>query len=247
LRLTRLIMGMPIAVEIVNAPDTRFHEQVFAWFDAVDRRFSPFREDSEVSRINRGEIAQSAYSAEMTEVLALSEDVRRRTGGYFNVRRPDGKLDPSGMVKGWAIGRAAAMLAAAGTSNFFVDAGGDIHSSGVNAEGLDWSVGIRNPFDERTIVKVVYPRGRSVATSGNYVRGSHVYDPLTGAGANADFVSLTVIGPDIVTADAFATAAFAMGRPGIGFIEETPGLEGYMIDRTGKATMTGGFADYTVR
>lgn len=240
-------MGMPIAVEIVGAADSRLHEQVFAWFDAVDRRFSPYRADSEVSRINRGEIAESAYSAEMTEVLALSEETRRRTGGYFDVRRPDGTLDPSGMVKGWAIRGAAAILAAAGIRDFFVDAGGDIQSSGVNAAGKDWSVGIRNPFDEHTIVKVVYPRGRGVATSGNYVRGTHIYDPHTAAGPDADIVSLTVIAPDIVAADAYATAAFAMGRSGIAFIEETPGLEGYMIDRTGKATMTGGFAEYTVQ
>ena len=62
--------------------------------------------------------------------------------------------------------------------------------------------------------------------------------------SSSDWVGLTVIGPDILEADRFATAAFAMGRPGIGFIEERPELEGYMVDAGGRATFTSGFEDY---
>ena len=113
----------------------------------------------------------------MREVLALAEQTKRETGGYFDIRRPDGTLDPSGIVKGWAIRNAAAIIAASGVRDFFIEAGGDIQSSGTNASGKPWSVGIRNPFNADEIIKVVYPRGRGVATSGTYVRGQHIYDP----------------------------------------------------------------------
>ncbi len=59
-----------------------------------------------------------------------------------------------------------------------------------------------------------------------------------------DVKSLTVIGPDIYEADRFATAAFAMGRGGIDFIESLEGFEGYMIDASKTATFTSGFGRY---
>jgi thiamine biosynthesis lipoprotein len=126
-----------------------------------------------------------------------------------------------------------------------VNAGGDIAMSGKNEKGDDWSVGIRNPFNVTEIVKVIYPRGKGVATSGSYVRGAHIYNPLAPEDELKEVVSITVVGPNVLEADRFATAAFAMGKAGIAFIENTPGLEGYMIDRGGVATFTSGFATYT--
>jgi thiamine biosynthesis lipoprotein len=236
-------MGMPITVEIVGAPDTTVHDAVFDWFDAVDRRFSTYRDDSETAAINRGRVPEARYSADMREVMALAEKTRLQTGGYFDVHRPDGGFDPSGIVKGWAIRRAAALIAASGARDYFVDASGDIQSAGVNAEGEPWRVGIRNPFEMDEIVKVVQPRGKGIATSGTYARGQHIYDPHT-AGDLDDLVSLTVIGDDVLEADRFATAAFAMGRQGIVFIESMPGLEGYAIGHDRHATFTSGFEAY---
>ena len=116
---------------------------------------------------------------------------------------------------------------------------------GKNASGQDWSVGIRNPFNADEIIKVVYPRGRGVATSGTYVRGQHIYNPAWNLAARSqDIVSLTVIGADVLEADRFATAAFAMGRDGIFFLEQTPGLEGYVVDIDGRATPTSGFGAF---
>ena len=242
---TRIIMGMPITVEIVGTESDALHREVFDYFTGVDRRFSPYREDSELSRLNAGELALSAASPEMHEVLALAETTRRETDGYFDARLPDGTIDPSGIVKGWAILNAARLIAASGARDFFVDAGGDIQASGRNANGEAWSVGIRSPFNPQEIVKVVYPNGAGVATSGTYVRGQHIYNPHARGEAVADVVSLTVIGPDVLAADRFATAAFAMGKAGIGFIERLEGLEGYLIGADHIATMTSGFARYT--
>ena len=94
-------------------------------------------------------------------------------------------------------------------------------------------------------VKVVYPHGKGVATSGSYIRGAHIYNPHAPKQALEDIVSITVVGPDVLAADLAATAAFAMGKQGMAFIEQLPELEGYAIDRSVVATMTSGFSDYT--
>ncbi len=241
MRATRILMGMPITVD-VGLADGALLDTVFGHFESVDRRFSTYKDDSEISEINRAALAQQNYSEEMREVLALAEATKLETDGFFDIRKADGSLDPSGIVKGWAIRNAAAILSRKGVRDFFIDAGGDIQTSGKNASGEDWSVGIRNPFNETEIVKVVYPCGRGIATSGTYVRGQHIYNPHALCAPIANLVSLTVIGPDVLEADRFATAAFAMGEDGIVFIEAMPGLEGYAIDNGGRATLTSGFA-----
>ena len=240
-------MGMPITVAVVAADASDVVDEVFAYFDSIDRRFSPFRSDSEVTAINRGRLSASDCSPEMREVLILAEETKRDTGGFFDIRKPDGWLDPSGIVKGWAVRNAATIIAKGGFSDFFVEAGGDIQSSGRNAAGTPWCVGIRNPFRVDEIIKVVYPRGRGIATSGTYARGQHIYDPHCPGRPIEDIVSLTVIGPDVLEADRFATAAFAMGREGVLFIEAMPGLEGYLVDNDGRATLTSGLETYCSR
>ncbi|WP_192248586.1 FAD:protein FMN transferase [Mesorhizobium silamurunense] len=242
MRETRILMGMPVMVDIGGAPSTLVRS-VFDYFEQIDRRFSTYRADSEISAINRGDVPVKDWSGEMMEVLALAERTRNETGGYFDIHKADGSLDPSGIVKGWAIRNAADIVRKAGVSDFFIEAGGDIQSCGRNASGGDWSVGIRNPFNADEIVKVIYPRGRGVATSGTYARGQHIYNPYGSGDPITDIVSLTVVGSDVLEADRFATAAFAMGRDGILFIEQAPGLEGYVVDVKGRATPTSGFGD----
>lgn len=242
MRETRILMGMPITVDVGGAAGSLI-DSVFGYFEQIDRRFSTYRTDSEISAINRGDVPVRDWSGEMMEVLALAERTRSETGGFFDIHKADGSLDPSGIVKGWAIRNAAEIVRQAGVRDFFIEAGGDIQSLGKNASGQDWSVGIRNPFKKDEIIKVVYPRGRGVATSGTYARGQHIYNPHEPSDAITDIVSLTVVGSDVLEADRFATAAFAMGRDGILFIEQTPGLEGYVVDINGRATPTGGFGD----
>lgn len=236
---------MPVVLTIsgANAPQAWF-DAVFNYLSHVDEVFSTYKESSEISAINRGERSVSQYSDEMKEVFALAEETRQRTHGYFDIRTPQGAIDPSGIVKGWAISNAAALLRGLGCENFCLDVAGDIESSGVNELGGEWAIGIRNPFEATQIVKVIYPQGKGVATSGTYIRGQHIYDPHTGTPAPADLVSLTVIGPNAYEADRFATAAFAMGVNGVPFIEDLTGFEGYGIDATGVATITSGFNQY---
>lgn len=244
MRTTRLIMGMPITVDIGGEVDGSVTNCVFDYFDRVDRRFSTYKADSEVEAINRGEIDSAVYSSEMREVLDLAQRTKTESDGYFDIARGDGTIDPSGVVKGWAIRNAACLVSEAGYDDFFIDAGGDIQSAGHSRAGRPWRVGIRNPFNEQEVVKIVVPNGRGLATSGSYVRGHHIYDPHDRSRKLTDIVSLTVIGPDVLEADRFATAAFAMGRDAIDFIEPRDGLEGFAVASDGTTTMTSGFGAF---
>lgn len=235
----RLIMDMPITVKIARNEERKTKkdiEKVFEYFRYVDEQYSPFKETSEVAKLNRGEIV----SEEMTKILRLAEDLKEQTDGYFDVVRPDGSIDPSGIVKGWAIAQAADILRKLGYQRFHIDAGGDAEIVGAN-----WKWGIRNPFNKNEIVKVLNLSDCGIATSGTYERGQHIYDPVAKKAEITDIVSLTVIGPNVFEADKFATPAFAMGKTGIEFIERQKDLEGYMIDKRGIATMTTGFDKYT--
>jgi thiamine biosynthesis lipoprotein len=239
-------MGMPVTVEVVDAAaSAEILKTVFAYFEYIDDKFSTYKEHSEISAINRHEITLDESSEDMRTIFALAEQTKRDTEGYFDIAR-NGNYDPSGIVKGWAINNAAGILRQNGFMNFYVDAGGDVQTSGKNSRGQDWRVGIRNPFDLREIVKVLSVTDCGVATSGTYIRGGHIYNPKHDAPEITDLVSLTVIGPDIYEADRFATAAFAMGRAGIHFIAQLEGFEGYMIDQNRQATFTAGFERYVI-
>jgi thiamine biosynthesis lipoprotein len=238
-------MGMPITVEVLDSDDEGLIESVFAYFTHIDETFSTYKDTSEISAINAGRVALNAASPEMRAVFAMAEQTRIETDGYFNIWRGD-RYDPAGIVKGWAIANAADILRLAGCANFYVDAGGDIEAAGRNADGQPWRVGIRNPFNIRQIVKVLAIDNCGVATSGTYIRGQHVYDPHAPGRSIDEIVSLTVIGPNVYEADRFATAAFAMGRRGIIFIEGLAEFEGYMIDADGMATPTSGFGRYVI-
>ena len=246
MRETRIIMGMPITVEVVDATSPEMMARVFQWFEAVDARFSTYRADSEISRFNRGEVSEANFSTEMKEVWALARTTETESQGFFNMLRADGMRDPSGIVKGWAIRKAAEQLSAEGCENFYVDAGGDIQVRGRNQEGEDWRVGLRSPFHLSDIIKVVAPRGQGIATSGSYIRGAHIWNPHAPRETLADVLSLTVIGPDVLEADRFATAGFAMGADGIYFIESLPGFEAYQVNARGLATQTTNFQDYVI-
>lgn len=238
-------MGMPITVEVVDAAVTQEEiDQVFAYFSWVDDTFSTYKATSEISRINRGELPLTESSEEMKAILALSEQTKKDTRGYFDIQR-DHMYDPSGIVKGWAIQNAADRLQAQGFCNFYIDAGGDIQVMGYK-DDHKWRVGIRNPFNRNENVKVLAITDRGVATSGTAIRGQHIYDPYNPNTPLQDVVSITVIGPNIYEADRFATAAFAMGKKGIQFIEKLPGFEGYMIDVQTRATFTSGFERYVI-
>jgi len=242
---TRLLMGMPVSVRIIDSvADERLFQKVYDYFKYVDDTYSTYKKTSEISQINDG-LPKERWSGEMKDVLEMCEQTKTQTNGYFDIEH-DGKLDPSGLVKGWAIQNAADIIAQEGSRNYYIDAGGDIQACGRNRKGEAWRIGIRNPFNRDEIIKTVAVSNKGVATSGTAVRGQHIYNPHKPNEPIPNIVSLTVIGPDIYNADRFATAAFAMGSAGIDFIETLPGCEAYLVNSEGLATLTSGFERYVV-
>src|SRR5579885_3467914 len=187
---TKLIMGMPITIEIIGETDDRLLADIFNYFTDVDNRYSTYKKESEISQINRG-LPPKQWSQEVTRVLQLCEETKQRTQGYFDIAH-NGRLDPSGLVKGWAINNAAEQLRHRAVTNFYIEAGGDIQVHGTNAGGQPWRVGIRNPFNINEVIKTVAVSTEGVATSGTYVRGQHIYNPRQGNEIH-DVKSLTVI------------------------------------------------------
>ncbi len=241
------MMGMPITIEVISEEVMQQHiDDVFAFFGWVDDTFSTYKEESEISRINQKRLALAEASGPMQTMFALAEETKQDTAGYFDIYR-NGRYDPSGIVKGWAIYNAASLLARMGFTDFYVDAGGDIQAVGHNDQGDNWRVGIRNPFNMREIVKVLSISDCGVATSGTSIRGQHIYNPKSAGPLETTVVSLTVIGPNVYEADRFATAAFAMGADGIGFIARMKGFEAYQINQAGAATFTDGFQRYVLQ
>lgn len=228
-------MGMPASIELL---DENFKaekiEEVFFYFNKIDKKFSLYKKNSEINLINRGEIDIKKCSLEMKHILHLSEQTKKETNGYFDINL-NGKLDPSGIVKGYAIWMGANILSSAGYKNFYLEIAGDIELRGDKL----WKIGIENPFARKKIIKVLKLKNCGIATSGNYIRGNHIYDPVNKKNLN-EIVSFSVIGKNVYEADRFATAAFAMGLNGINFIENLEGFEGYMVKNNGIAIFTSG-------
>ena len=244
-RLVQHVMGMAISIDVRDgdAPMAMITE-VAEWFEQVDNRFSTFRTDSEISRLGRAELTLGECNPDVAEVLALSEAVRQTSNGFFDVRaRPDGSLDPSGMVKGWAVDRASDLLLARGSANHCINAGGDVRVRGRPAPGRSWQVGVVHPFHRQALTTIVAGVDFAVATSGVAERGMHVFDPHTRSAVFA-LASVTVVGPDLTYTDAYATAALAMGLDAPDWLASLPDHEAYVIDAGDHVWSTAGFARY---
>jgi thiamine biosynthesis lipoprotein len=209
------VMGMPIVVDVRDADvDDDVLDRMFDWLRQVDRTFSTYKDDSEISRINRGELSVEDATADVRDVLERCEELREATSGYFDARPvSEARLDPSGLVKGWSVDRAASILDEAGLRNYALNAGGDMLVRGSAVPDDCWRIGIQHPLELGKVAKVVVTNDLAIATSGAYARGDHVLDPHTRR-APEGVLSVTITGPVLATADAYATAAFAMGLDG---------------------------------
>jgi FAD:protein FMN transferase len=233
------IMGMPIVVDVRDVDDAAALEPVFDWFLWVDATFSTYKDDSEISRLNRGELRREEAHPDVQAVLARCEELREETGGYFDARW-DGALDPSGLVKGWSVDRAAGIADGLGWRNYAINAGGDMRVRGGPLPELRWRVGIQDPRDRGGIVAVVAGDDLAVATSGAYARGEHVLDPHTRRPPTG-VLSVTITGRDLATADAYATAAFAMGARGPAWTARLRGYQALTVIDDGQSLRTSRF------
>ena len=214
-------MGMPISIHVRGTnldspPVALVVEAAFDLLRQADRLFSTYQHGSEISRIRRGELDPSQADPLVREVIRLCQRARELTEGAFTDELPDDegvpRLDPTGLVKGWAADRAACRLAELPGASFCLNAGGDVVVGATAAAAVDrsaalWRVGIEDPRDRSRIAEVVELSHGGVATSGTAARGAHLYDPGT-----RTFVertgSVTVVGPKLMWADVWATALF---------------------------------------
>jgi thiamine biosynthesis lipoprotein len=227
MRVVETVMGIPMSIDlradIVDTGDTGDHRMMlndaFGELRNADATFSPFRPDSELSRLNRGELTRETVGDDFRSVLETAERFSTVSGGTFTLHDSNGALDLNGIVKGWAAQKAGELLVSRGLRHFCINAGGDVVAAGHPEPGRPWMVGVRSPESAETMLAVFALSDRSIATSGAYERGSHIVDGRTGRVASG-LASVSVIAADLTTADVLATTVFAMGEDGIGWATE---------------------------
>jgi thiamine biosynthesis lipoprotein len=242
------LMGLPVSValrgrEAGSVAGQNAWDCVVAELRSVDAVFSTYLADSIISRLDRGDLSltdlddlDAGVAADVREVLELGAAARDQTAGAFDIRRPhaDGTkhLDPSGVVKGWAVQRAARHLGALGDTDFCLSAGGDLVARVVDPARPAWNIGIENPARPCEILATVPLHSGALATSGSAHRGAHIVDARTGL-VPERVAQVTVIAEDLAWADIDATAAFALGPEAAYWLAGRPG-------RTGLVTWTDG-------
>jgi len=247
------IMGMPISIHLRGTASTALREAavaaVFAELREVDRVFSTYRPDSEVSQLRAGVLPLEECTPAVAEVIDLCAEASRATGGYFSawLPGPDGavappamaRFDPTGLVKGWAVERAAAHLAELG-DDYYVSAGGDIALAS-RPDRPPWRVAVEDPHRPSERVAVLAVAAGGVATSGTAHRGSHIFDPIGGGPATA-LASVTVVGPSLMRADVLATAACARGADALSYLDWPAGYQALVVTADGESVHTAGLA-----
>jgi thiamine biosynthesis lipoprotein len=205
----------------------------------ADAVFSTWKESSPINRLRRGEIAVTEAPDEVAEVLEACAVVRDISCGWFDPWAMPGGVDPTGFVKGWAAQKALDVIRAAGATSAIVNAAGDIATFGGLPTGEPFRIGVVNPDKPRSLACVVEVFG-AIATSGTYERGEHLVDPRSGLPASR-VASASVVGPDLGTADALATALTVAGEEGLSFIDSQEDYEGFVICADGAWRWTTGF------
>ncbi|MFF9130833.1 MULTISPECIES: FAD:protein FMN transferase [unclassified Streptomyces] len=221
-------------------------DEAVAGLHRADAVFSTYRDDSQLSRLARGELTVGACDPEVAEVLELAAQAELVSDGWFSPRY-GGRLDPTGVVKGWAAERAARVLALAGASGVSVNGGGDVQMYGTPGPQRPWRVGIADPMRPGGLAAVISAAGAdrlAVATSGTAERGTHIIDPRTRRPAVTDLVAVTVTAPSLTWADCWATAAFAMGSTAaLPWLESLPEVEALLITAGDEVRCTSGLAE----
>ena len=241
------VMGTVASIHVHDdAPPDLVHaaiDDALAELERVEAMFSTYRAASVVSAINRGERNVLDGPAEVIDVLDACTWLEQMTGGAFRARRPEPPflIDPAGFVKGWATERASAALERAGLRRWCFSVGGDLIARGRSRSGRPWRIAVADPLRRGQVVASIPVSDAAVATSGTSERGLHVWDGRRSTPAT-ELASLTVIGPHLTWADAFATAAFALGDDGVSWVEQLDGYEAMSIHADGRLEATTGLA-----
>ena len=216
----------------------------------ADRTFSLYKPDSPLSQLSRGETRVADCPPVVGEIWDACEEWEKRTDGWFSAMTPQNTFDPSGVVKTWAAKRAAEYIYEAGIKDFTMNAGGDVWLSKDLTADLDWRIAISKPISIAspdagvlTVIDLKDTKFRAMATSGSAERGQHIWNPkAAGKEAPTELVQVSVVADDLVTADVWATAAFAAGIRGIALLNAAPGIEALFVLANGDLAATDNFA-----
>lgn len=283
---TAFATGWHIALH--GPADPPLLQDIRVLLDTVDRQMSPYRADSDITRVNHAAAGACAVPDELRTVTAAALEIAAASDGAFDptvgplvsrwgfgpiegdqtprwtglgldagrIVKDDAALtlDLCGIAKGYALDRLAGLLAAAGHDAFFVDLGGEVFARGLHPSGRAWQVGVEDPRPETTgIAEVLTLTDRAVATSGDRENGytlgarrySHIIAPRDRAPVAGGIASVSVIGPDAMHADGWATALMAAGPetgPALARALDLPALF-LLRDGAGLARLTSGDFD----
>ncbi|MGW6491862.1 FAD:protein FMN transferase [Streptomyces sp. NPDC055056] len=244
LRHVEHVMGTAFSFDIRDRPTPAIRHalaEAVRHLHRVDAVFSTYRDDSHISRLDRGEIRLSDCPDEVHEVFSLCAKATHDTEGWFCIV-PGNALDPSGLVKGWATEAASQLLYDAGAHHTCLNGGGDLQLRGRPSAGTPWRIGIAHPLRPAELVTVVTAGDDlAIATSGTAERGLHVLDPHNGEPVT-HLASLTVVGPRLTMTDAYATAGFARGEGAQEWLESMDGYEAFAVLPDGRSWQTSGFS-----
>ena len=202
----------------------------------ADQIFSLYKPESPLSRLARGEASVADLPPVVSEIWDECERMEKLTDGWFKAFTPQNTFDPSGLVKTWAAAKASAHLEYVGIKDFTLNAGGDVLlSDGLTTE-QDWRIGISKPVTiaspDAGVLAVFNLAGtdfRAVATSGSAERGSHIWNPKFDNTEPNELLQVSVFAHDLVSADVWATAAFAEGVRSIERLNAQPGIEALFV------------------
>lgn len=209
----------------------------FAELREIDRVFSTYRHDSDISRMGRGELDLKNADPRVAVVAAGCREAAAETDGLFSAHWA-GSFDPTGYVKGWAVENAARRhlqplvhdAIAAG-----INAGGDMQLFTAADTDWSWNVAIADPHRPGLAVATMAITNGAVATSGTGERGHHIIDPRTGQPATG-IAGATVVADGLASADLWATAAVVAGFENRSWIGRAETLTGLLVADDGRVS-----------
>lgn len=203
----------------------------------LDALFSPFRTDSQISRLRDGALHPEDADPRILEVCEACVRLAAESDRRFDANR-NGWFDPTGYVKGWAVERAtshhlAPLLAEDEVIAVGLSAGGDMQLRTAPGADWTWNIGIADPLRPGALRARVPLRDGAVATSGPAERGAHIVDPRTGS-AVREAPTATVIAERLSDADAWATIAVVAGFDDLTWLRAAPDCSGMLIASDGR-------------
>lgn len=216
----------------------------------ADEIFSTYKQNSPISRLARGETNLASCPPVVADIWDACDEWQSKTNGWFNAMTPQNTFDPSGLVKTWAAQNAANVLLAAGITDFTMNAGGDVFIADGVSQDIDWRIGISKTVSIAspeagvlTVIDLKDTKFRALATSGSAERGDHIWNPKAPNKEVAkELLQVSVVARDLVTADVWATAAFAEGARAVDHLEKIEGIEALFVLANGELAATSGFA-----